>query len=253
MKTPIYYRRFDYDKALIPNRYLASMEQGVSTIEQAIVKTGFTVGYPGWNLIYHVLLSHLKPEEYNIIIETGTNHGFSTIILAQALRDSACPGKVFTVELNQQYYEVALSNFRQAGVSDFIDATNAHSFDFLKDFAKAKIPVRIAFLDASHLFNDVIKEFEIILPLLGPQSIVIFDNTYLIAEEHEDQRVNGALREILRRHRGNLVNFEIVSWYTPGIAIWQKYPFDSMDVPESNGKSRHAKVLETAQKIETTN
>lgn len=252
MKAPVYYRRFDYDKALIPNKYVASMEQGVSTIEQAIAKTGFTVGYPGWNLIYHVLLSHLNPEEYNIIIETGTNHGFSTIILAQALRDSACPGKVFTVELNQQCYEIALTNFRRAGVSDFIDATNAHSCDFLTGFAKADIPIRIAFLDASHLFDDVTREFEIILPLLGPQAIVIFDNTYLIAEEHEDQRVNGALRDILRRHGGNLVNFEIVSWYTPGIAIWQKCPFDSMSVSESSGKSGSAKVLKMAQKADTT-
>jgi predicted O-methyltransferase YrrM len=247
MKAPIYYRRFDYDKALIPNKYLASMEQGVSTIEQAIDKTGFTVGYPGWNLIYHILLSHLNPKEYNIIVETGTNLGFSTIILAQALKDSACPGKVFTAELNQQYYEIAINNFRQAGVSDFIDATNAHSFDFLKDFVKANIPVRIAFLDASHLFDDVIVEFELILSLLGPQSIVIFDNTYLIAEEHEDQRVNGALREILRRHGGNLINFEIVSWYTPGIAIWQKYPFDPIDAPQSNGKSESTKALKMTQ------
>jgi len=257
MKAPIYYRKFDYDKALIPNKYLASMEQGVSTIEQAKAKTGFSVGYPGWNLIYHVLLSHLNPKEYNIIIETGTNRGFSTIMLAQALRDSACPGKVFTVELSQQHYAVALSNFRHAGVSDFIDATNAHSCDFLKDFAKTNIPVRIAFLDASHLFDDVISEFEIILPLLGPQSIVIFDNTYLIAEEHEDQRVNGALREILRRHGGNLVNFEIVSWYTPGIAIWQRYPFDSMTVSESNGKENGQEVekinAEIRRKLELSN
>lgn len=172
--------------------------------------------------------------------------------LGTSLKRLRAPGKVFTVELDRQNYEVALTNFIRAGVSDFIDATNAHSYDFLKDFAKASIPVRIAFLDASHLFDDVIREFEIILPLLGPQSIVIFDNTYLIADEHEDQRVNGALRDILRRHEGNLVNFEIVSWYTPGIAIWQKSPFDSMSVSESNGKSGSAKVLKMAQKADTT-
>jgi predicted O-methyltransferase YrrM len=247
MKTPIYYRRFDYNRNLIPNKYLASLEQSVSTIEHAKKKTGFTIGYPGWGLIYYILLSHLHPSEYNIIIETGTNYGCSTIILAQALKDSACLGKVFTVELDRQNYEIALDNFRHAGVSDFIDAMNANSCDFLTDFAKANIPIRIAFLDASHLFDDVISEFEIILPLLGPQSIVIFDNTYLIAEEHEDQRVNGALREILRRYGGNLVNFEIVSWYTPGIAIWQKYFFDSMITSENNGKHGTAEVLKMPQ------
>ena len=229
MKAPIYYRRFNYDKALIPNKYLASLEDGVSTIEQATAKTGFTIGYPGWNLVYDMVLSHLHPEKYNIILETGTNVGCTTIMLAQALKDSGYQGKVFTVELDRESYEVALANFSSAGVCDYIHAVNASSFDFLRALAKEKCRIRIAFLDASHLFNDVMTEFNMILPLLGPQSVVIFDNTYLIADENEDQRVNGALREIMKRYGGNLVNFEIVSWCTPGIAIWQKSPFEHVD------------------------
>jgi len=226
MKAPVYYRRFDYDKGLIPNKYLASLEDGVCTIEEAKTKTGFTIGYPGWNLVYDMVLSHLHPEKYNIILETGTNAGCTTIILAQALKDSGCRGKVYTIELDRKSYEIALTNFEKAGVSDFIEAVNANSHDFLKDFVKTNWSIRIAFLDASHLFDDVVAEFEAILPSLAPQSLVIFDNTYQIAEENEDQRVNGAIREILKRHGGNLVNFEIVSWSTPGIAIWQKSPFD---------------------------
>ncbi|MHC4325779.1 MAG: O-methyltransferase, partial [Planctomycetota bacterium] len=236
MKDPIYYRRFDYDKAIIPNKYLASLEDGVSTIEQATEKTGFTIGYPGWNLVYDMVISHLHPEKYNIILETGTNEGCTTIILAQALKDSGCNGKVYTVELDKKNYEIALTNLEKAGVSDFVEAVNASSHDFLKDFVKINSSIRIAFLDASHLFDDVIGEFEIIMPLLGPQSIVIFDNTYLIAEEHEDQRVNGALKDIMKRHGGNLVNFETVSWYTPGLAIWQKSPFDCMGHQYDKGK-----------------
>ena len=83
-------------------------------------------------------------------------------------------------------------------------------------------------------------------------SIVIFDNTYLIAEEHEDQRINGASREILRHYSCNLVNFEIVSWYTPGIAIWQKSPFDSMINFKNNMKSGTTDVLKAAQYAGTT-
>ncbi len=228
MKDPIYYRRFDYDKALIPNKYLASLEDGVSTIEQATEKTGFTIGYPGWNLVYGMVISHLHPEKDNIIIETGTNEGCTTIILAQALKDSGCNGKVYTVELDKKNYDIALRNLEKAGVSDYVEIVNASSHDFLKDFVKINSSIRIAFLDASHLFNDVIVEFETILPLLGPQSIVIFDNTYQIADENEDQLVNGALRDIMKRHGGNLVNFETVSWYTPGLAVWQKSPLDCM-------------------------
>ena len=60
------------------------------------------------------------------------------------------------------------------------------------------------------------------LPKLTDDALVIFDNTYRIAEEGEDQRVNGALKAVQARHGGNLVNLEFVSWYTPGLAIWQK-------------------------------
>ncbi|MHC4206998.1 MAG: class I SAM-dependent methyltransferase, partial [Planctomycetota bacterium] len=236
MKDPIYYRRFDYDKALIPNKYLASLEDGVSTIEQATEKTGFTIGYPGWNLVYGMVISHLHPEKDNIIIETGTNEGCTTIILAQALKDSGCNGKVYTVELDKKNYETALTNLEKAGVSDFVEAVNASSHDFLKDLVKINSSIRIAFLDASHLFDDVLAEFDAILPSLSPESLVIFDNTYQIADENEDQRVNGALRDIIKRHGGNLVNFETVSWYTPGLAVWQKSPLDCMGHQYDKGK-----------------
>ncbi len=239
MKPPKFYRKFNYDKSLLPNKYLASMEQGVSTVEEAKAKTGLSIGYPGWCLIYYALLSHLNPEGNNLIVETGTNQGWTTIILAQALRDSNGRGKIYTVELDQKNYKIALANFQQAGVADLIKAINGDSKIELKKIVNKHDSVKVAFLDASHLFDDVIAEFEIILPALDPQSLVVFDNTYSIAEEHEDQRVNGALKEILKRHGGNLVNFEFVSWYTPGVAIWQKSPFDSLKTIEANNKSKH--------------
>ena len=37
--------------------------------------------------------------------------------------------------------------------------------------------------------------------------------------------VNGSLKTIVSRHGGNIVNFESVSWYAPGVALWQKTPF----------------------------
>jgi len=59
---------------------------------------------------------------------------------------------------------------------------------------------------------------------LADDALVLFGNTYQIAEDNEDQRVNGALKTILDRHGGNLINLEFISWYTPGLAIWQQVP-----------------------------
>lgn len=96
MKPPIYHRMFGYNLGLLPNPHLAALEDGVTTIEQARQKSGATIGYPGWGLIYHLLLAHLDRKRIEVIIETGTNWGCTTIVLAQALIDAGCQGRVIT-------------------------------------------------------------------------------------------------------------------------------------------------------------
>lgn len=224
MKPPVYRRMFGYNVDLLPNAHLASLERGVDSIEVARTRTGMTIGYPGWGLLYHLLLSHLDRGREEVLIETGSNQGCTSIVLAQALIDANCAGRVVTFELEQENVETARRNFAAAGVADRIEI---HQGDVKKTFPPAVRglkDVRFAFLDASHLFADVMFEFETLAPHLAPDALVIFDNTYRIAEPHEDQRVNGALKEIVARAGGNLVNLENVSWYTPGLAIWQRQP-----------------------------
>ena len=63
---PKSHRIYNYRKTLLPNEYLASLEEGVTEIESAKEKTGLSVGYPGWNLLYYSLLCGLDRErEYN--------------------------------------------------------------------------------------------------------------------------------------------------------------------------------------------
>ncbi len=45
---------------------------------------------------------------------------------------------------------------------------------------------------------------------------------FLFAEEGEDQRVNGFLRDMQGLYGGNLIGMEFVSRSTPRPAIWQK-------------------------------
>ncbi len=222
MKPPIYYRMFGYNTNLLPSRHLQAFEQDVNTIEEASERTGATIGYPGWGRIYHLLLSHLDRDREEILIETGTNYGCTTIILAQALIDSGCQGKVITIELEEKNVEVAKRNFEEAGVHSRIDLRCGNSREILPEVAQEINTTRFAFLDACHLYDDVVGEFEALFPKLADDALVLFDNTYRIAEENEDQRVNGALKMILNRHGGNLINLEFVSWFTPGLAMWQK-------------------------------
>ena len=224
MKPPIYHRMFGYNRSLLPNPQLAVLEHGVTTIEQARQKSGATIGYPGWGLIYHLLLSHLNRSREEVILETGTNWGCTTIVMAQALIDAGCNGRVITFELDAANAARARANWQAAGVSERVELLEGDSKENLPKALADIIGVRAAFLDASHLYDDIKHEFEIVHPKLADDALVIFDNTYRIAEDGEDLRVNGFLRDMLQLYRGNLINMEFVSWYTPGLAIWQKRP-----------------------------
>lgn len=222
MKSPLFYRKFNYDKKLLPNKFLTTIESDVSNIEDAQKKSGLTIGYPGWGLIYHLLLSHFHENKKEVVIETGTNWGCTSIILAQALIDSGADGEVITFEIDQNNAKKAKDNFRKAGVSSIIKINCGDSKKLLPKAIKNIDSFRFAFLDGSHLFDDVLFEFETIYPKLTDDAIVIFDNTYNISEQSEDKRVFGALSYIHKKYGGNIINLEYVSWFTPGVAIWQK-------------------------------
>ena len=224
MRTPVYHRMFGYDLKLLPNSHLASLEAGVTNIEQARQKTGATIGYPGWGFIYHLLLSHLDRSKEEVIVETGTNEGCTTIVLAQALKDSGVIGHLHSFELEADNVRKAKANLDSAMLSDRVTIHQGDVYNTLPKIAERLQNIRFAFLDASHLLRDVMFEFETILPCLADDAIVLFDNTYWIAEPNEDQRVNGALKMLKKEHGGNLINLENVSWYTPGLALWQRTP-----------------------------
>ena len=215
---------FGYDMSRLPNPHLAALEKTVRTIEEARARSGATIGYPGWGVIYHLLLAHLDRSRREVIVETGTNWGCTTIVLAQALVDAGCEGRVVTFELDPENTGIARRNIATAGLEDRVELHVGDSRGLIGPALQAENDLRFVFLDASHLHDDVVAEFELVKPKLAPDALVLFDNTYAMAEGDEDSRVNGALRTIRERYGGNLINLEFVSWFTPGLAIWQRTP-----------------------------
>lgn len=222
MKTPRFYRRFDYDRALLPNPYLRELEEGVANTDEAEKRTGWTIGYPGWGLIYQMLLNHFEWDKSNNVIETGTNWGCSTIVLAQAVKDSRGGGHVHSIEIEREFVDKADDNLRAAGLRDLVTLHHGNSLEQLPKILAGLDGVRAAFLDGAHQHDTVVAEFEMVLKKLAPTGIVLFDNTFSLFEDEPDQRVWRALQTIKSRHGGNVVNFEFTSWYTPGLAVWQR-------------------------------
>ncbi|MBD3287779.1 methyltransferase [candidate division KSB1 bacterium] len=68
---------------------------------------------------------------YTRALEIGTSTGHSAIWIARAL--SKTGGKLITIEINENRYQQAVENFKEAGVSEFIDARLADAHLLVKE------------------------------------------------------------------------------------------------------------------------
>ena len=164
MKPPLFHRMFGYDASRLPNPHLAALEDGVRNIEEARARSGATIGYPGWGVIYHLLLTHLDRSRREVIVETGANWGCTTIVLAQALVDAGSEGRVVTFEFDPDNAGSACRNLEAAGLKDRVELHVGDSRRLLGPALRAEKDLRFVFLDASHLHDDVVAEFELAKP-----------------------------------------------------------------------------------------
>lgn len=194
MNAPVFHRWFNYDRRLLPNPFLAELEEGVSTIDEARNRTGLSIGYPGWGVIYYATACALDPTKPATILETGTNWGCSTIVLASVLKDAGLAGVVHTVEIDPANAAKARDNFKRAGLADRIVLHEGDSRNVLRALIPTLEEVSVAFLDGGHQFELVKAEFELVLPKLARRGVALFDNTYEIAQGTADERVYGFLK-----------------------------------------------------------
>ena len=90
-----------------------------------------------------VLHDLIIKNNYTKALEIGTSTGHSGIWIAWAL--SKTGGKLITVEIDKRRYDQAIANFREAGLSDYIDARLADAHDLVP---KLKGPFDFVFCDA---------------------------------------------------------------------------------------------------------
>jgi caffeoyl-CoA O-methyltransferase len=99
-----------------------------------------------WNIPYSdgkVLYDLVVKNKYKKAIEIGTSTGLSAIWIAWAL--SKTGGKLITIEIDEGRHKKALDNFKEAGLSEYIDARLADAHDLVKEL---KGPFDFVFSDA---------------------------------------------------------------------------------------------------------
>lgn len=208
-------RVFDYPKERLPNAWLAKVEGLYQDLDGSAGHTYLSMGYPSWNLLYYSLFCTLPSEGAAYVVETGTNLGWSTVILAQALRDRGLSSKVDTIELDREMTEKAVLNVYRAGLADQVNFHVGDSLTFLKLYCESVPRIDFAFLDGNHECDHVVKEFELIFPKMSrPHGSVFFDNT-------AEGGVKDALAIIAERFGGNQIEFPNCSWGPAGNVLWQ--------------------------------
>jgi predicted O-methyltransferase YrrM len=78
-------------------------------------------------LLYDLIIEN----HYTSALEIGTSTGHSAIWIAWAL--SKTGGKLITIEIDERRYQQALENFKEAGLSEYIDARLADAHQLVKD------------------------------------------------------------------------------------------------------------------------
>jgi predicted O-methyltransferase YrrM len=90
-------------------------------------------------ILYEIVLQN----KYRRALEIGTSTGHSAIWIAWAL--SKTGGKLITIEIDKGRYKQALANFKEAGLSEYIDSRLADAHELVN---KLQGPFDFVFIDA---------------------------------------------------------------------------------------------------------
>lgn len=99
----------------------------------------YNVPYSDGKVLYDLVLKN----KYTRAVEIGTSTGLSAIWIAWAL--SKTGGKLITIEIDEGRHKQALANFKEAGLSEYIDARLADAHELV---AELRGPFDFVFSDA---------------------------------------------------------------------------------------------------------
>lgn len=111
------------------------------------------------------------------VLEIGTSVGFSTIWLAEAVRENN--GKVITIEEDQGKISRAKENFQNAGLSENIEVTRGIAIDVIKELDSGikenkTLEFDMIFVDAD---KENLKEyFDHLLNMVKINGLIVTDN-----------------------------------------------------------------------------
>lgn len=134
--------------------------------------------------ILYKLSAYVKP---SVILELGTSLGISTMYL----KLGNPLARVVTIEGCPATAAIAVNNFRNTNMAD-VEVIVGNFDEVLPGLIQNGLVPDLVFVDGNHGYNATLKYFEILLPLMKNDSLLIFDDI------HWSDEMERAWREIER-------------------------------------------------------
>jgi len=121
-------------------------------------------------MVAELLYLIVRSKQPKLILEAGTNWGYSTAHIALGSKDYA--HAFHTIELDASNQAIAIKQVRGREL-EIVNFVLGDSAKFFKTLAKNRI-VDFCFIDSSHTYEHTIKEFDAIKESLNTGSLVCF-------------------------------------------------------------------------------
>ncbi len=122
------------------------------------------------------------------MLEVGTSTGYSTIWCAEAIQENS--GKIITIEKNQKKIHRANKNFQDAKVSDSITISEGEAIQILSKMSTQNTfngYFDFVLIDADK--ENVIKYFDLILPMVAIEGVIVTDNMLYPEKYRESMKI----------------------------------------------------------------
>lgn len=130
---------------------------------------------------FSLLLSRIIQQfDFKGIVELGTSLGLNTAYLAKSHEQI----QVTTFEGSGTIAELALQHFEQLGLSN-IEVVMGNIDQTLELWLATSTKIDLAYLDANHRYEPTIRYFELLLPKMNQQGIIILDDIHWSKEMNQ--------------------------------------------------------------------
>ena len=133
----------------------------------------------------------VKISQSNKCLEIGRFTGLSTLCIAKGLPKK---GSITTIDNSDEFLPIAQKYWQMAGVSNKIDSIIGDGVEVMQSFIDRQYFFDLIFIDADK--NNYPNYYELSLPLLRPNGIVIIDNMLWHGDVADDTKTDKQTRTI---------------------------------------------------------